>query len=125
MATLAIFGPRRSVRWKYLLRHSGSLRTVTCAASTSRKRNIELPCLVMCPSRRRLRLLDRAEASYQAHTCWVVYLFGLGVTIDAVCCVPAACRTTFTRWSRFFFPVGGFSCDAQGLRGLSVWHRFR
>jgi|SRR4029077_9682275 CheY-like chemotaxis protein len=29
------------------------LRTVTCAASTSRKRNRELPCLVIWPSRRR------------------------------------------------------------------------
>jgi hypothetical protein len=26
-------------RWKYLLRHSHSLRTVACAASTSKKRN--------------------------------------------------------------------------------------
>src|SRR5271167_4808690 len=31
-------------------------RTVTCAASTSRKRKIELPCLVICPSRRRFPL---------------------------------------------------------------------
>jgi hypothetical protein len=31
--------------------HSWSLRTVTCAASTSRKRGNELPCFVMCPSR--------------------------------------------------------------------------
>ena len=54
MATLAIFRPRRIARWKYLLRHSGSLRTVTCAASTSRKRSSELPCFVMWPSRRRL-----------------------------------------------------------------------
>ena len=52
MATLAIFGPRRIARWKYLLRHSGSLRTVTCAASTSRKRSKELPCFVTRPSRR-------------------------------------------------------------------------
>ena len=29
------------------------LRTVTCAASTSKKRSSELPCLLMCPSRRR------------------------------------------------------------------------
>src|SRR6202049_3057864 len=29
MATLAIFRPRRIIRWKYLLRHSGRLRTVT------------------------------------------------------------------------------------------------
>ena len=43
-------------RWKYLLRHSWSLRTVTCAASTSKKRNRELPCFVMCPNRRRFPL---------------------------------------------------------------------
>jgi len=41
---------------KALLRHSGRLRTVTCAASTSKNRNIELPCLVMCRSRRRFPL---------------------------------------------------------------------
>jgi hypothetical protein len=35
------------------LRHLGSLSTVTCAASTSKKRSNELPCLLMCPSRRR------------------------------------------------------------------------
>ena len=29
---------------------------MTCAASTSKKRNIELPCFVMCPSRRRFPL---------------------------------------------------------------------
>src|SRR6266436_7218387 len=29
------------------------LRTVTCAASTSRKRSSALPCLLICPSRRR------------------------------------------------------------------------
>jgi hypothetical protein len=56
IATLAIFRPRRIVRWKYLLRHSGTLRTATWAASTSRNRRIELPCLVMCPSRRRFPL---------------------------------------------------------------------
>src|SRR6266851_8004304 len=56
MATLAIFRPRRIIRWKYLLRHSGMLRAVTWAASTNKKRNIELPCLVICPSRRRFPL---------------------------------------------------------------------
>ena len=56
IATLAIFRPRRIARWKYLLRHSGMLRAVTWAASTSKKRNIELPCLVICPSRRRFPL---------------------------------------------------------------------
>ena len=44
MATLAVFRPRRIIRWTYLLRNSGSTRAVTCAASTSRKRTIELPC---------------------------------------------------------------------------------
>jgi hypothetical protein len=56
LQTFAIFRPRRSTSCKYLLRHSGRLRTVTCAASTSRKRIIELPCLVMCPRRRRFPL---------------------------------------------------------------------
>jgi hypothetical protein len=36
--------------------HSGMLRAVTWAASTKKKRNIELPCFVMCPSRRRFPL---------------------------------------------------------------------
>jgi hypothetical protein len=31
----------------------GRLRTVTCAASASKKRNIELPCFVICPRRRK------------------------------------------------------------------------
>src|SRR5229473_122001 len=56
MATLAIFRPRRIIKWKYWLRHSGRLRAVTWAASTNKKRNIELPCLVICPSRRRFPL---------------------------------------------------------------------
>jgi len=57
MATLAIFRPRRIARWKYLLRHSGLLRTVTCAASTSKKRNRELPCLVICPPKGKVAVL--------------------------------------------------------------------
>ena len=36
-------------RWKNLLPHSGSLRTVTCAASTRKKRNKALSCLLICP----------------------------------------------------------------------------
>src|SRR5262249_55949994 len=48
--------PRRIIRWKYWLRHSGRLRAVTWAASTSKKRSIELPCFVICPRRRRLPL---------------------------------------------------------------------
>ena len=39
MATLAIFRPRRIARWKNWLRHLESQRTVTCAASTSKKRS--------------------------------------------------------------------------------------
>jgi hypothetical protein len=56
IATLAIFLPRLIVKWTYLLRHSGRLRAVTWAASTSKKRNIELPCFVIWPSRRRFPL---------------------------------------------------------------------
>jgi hypothetical protein len=37
MATLAIFRPRRIARWKYLLRHSGMLRAVTCAGPGDRR----------------------------------------------------------------------------------------
>src|SRR6516162_733272 len=37
IATFAILRPRRIIRWTYLLRHSGMLRAVTCAASTSKK----------------------------------------------------------------------------------------
>jgi hypothetical protein len=40
---LAVFLPRRMVRWKYLLRHWGMLRVATWAASTSKKRKIESP----------------------------------------------------------------------------------
>src|SRR5258708_25696226 len=63
IATLAIFRPRRIIKWKYLLRHSGRLRTVTWAASTIKKRNIELPCLVICPSRRRFPLESSSGTS--------------------------------------------------------------
>ena len=37
IATFAILRPRRMARWKNLLRDSAWLRTVTCAASTSKK----------------------------------------------------------------------------------------
>src|SRR5438874_10030561 len=53
MATLAIRLSRRMARWRNRRRQSGSVRTVTWAASTSRKRSRELPCLLMWPSRRR------------------------------------------------------------------------
>jgi hypothetical protein len=36
IATFAILRPRRIIRWVYLLRHSGMLRVVTCAASTNK-----------------------------------------------------------------------------------------
>ena len=39
IATLAIFRPGRRAGWKYLPRHSRSLRIVTCVASTSRNCN--------------------------------------------------------------------------------------
>jgi hypothetical protein len=52
-ATLAIFRPRRIARWKNR-RHSASLRTVTCAASTNKKRSNALPCLLICPGLRSL-----------------------------------------------------------------------
>jgi hypothetical protein len=43
MATFAIYRFRRIAKWKNWLRHLGSLRTVTCAASSSKKRSKELP----------------------------------------------------------------------------------
>ena len=47
------FARARIIKWMYLLRYSGIVRLVTCAASTSKKRSRELPCLVICPSLRR------------------------------------------------------------------------
>ena len=47
VSTIAEAPDRERVRLR------GTLRTVTCAASTSRKRSSTLPCLLMCPSRRR------------------------------------------------------------------------
>jgi len=38
-------------RWMYLRLQSGWLRAAAWAASTSKKRNKELPCLLICPSR--------------------------------------------------------------------------
>src|SRR5262252_920490 len=52
MAPLAILQPRRIVKWMYLRCHSGIVRLATCAASTNKKRSRELPCLVICTSRR-------------------------------------------------------------------------
>ena len=51
IATLAMLLCRRIARWKYRRRQSGLLRTAACAASTSKKRSNELPCLLMCPNR--------------------------------------------------------------------------
>src|SRR6266568_6430968 len=51
MATLAMPECRRMARRTKCFRHSASVRTADCAASTSRKRNSVLPCLLMCPSR--------------------------------------------------------------------------
>src|SRR5882762_1356143 len=51
IATLAMLLCRRIARCMYRRRHSGLLRAAAWAASTSKKRNKELPCLLMCPSR--------------------------------------------------------------------------
>ena len=51
IATLAMRRSRRMARGTKRRRQSGSQRTAAWAASASRKRNRELPCLVMCPSR--------------------------------------------------------------------------
>src|SRR5882762_928608 len=51
MATLAILFSRRIIRCRYLRRQSGLHRAAACAASTSKKRNNVLPCLLICPSR--------------------------------------------------------------------------
>ena len=51
MATLAMFRCRRIARCKYRRLQSVSQRAAACAASTSKKRNSVLPCLVMRPSR--------------------------------------------------------------------------
>jgi hypothetical protein len=51
IATLAILLCRRIARWIHRRLQSGWIRTAAWAASTSKKRNKELPCLLMCPSR--------------------------------------------------------------------------
>jgi hypothetical protein len=51
MATLAIFRCRRIARCMYRRLQSASQRAAAWAASTSKKRNSVLPCLVIRPSR--------------------------------------------------------------------------
>src|SRR4029077_5435841 len=51
IATLAMLWCRRMARWMYRRLQSGWLRAAAWAASTSKKRNKELPCLLICPSR--------------------------------------------------------------------------
>src|SRR6516225_1404129 len=51
MATLAMFLCRRIARFMYRRLQCGLMRVAACAASTSKKRSKELPCLLMCPSR--------------------------------------------------------------------------
>jgi len=51
MATLAMFRCRRIIRCTYRRLQSASQRAAAWAASTSKKRSKELPCLVMWPSR--------------------------------------------------------------------------
>jgi hypothetical protein len=50
-ATLAMLFSRRIARCQYLCRQSWLHRAAACAASTSKKRNSALPCLLMCPNR--------------------------------------------------------------------------
>src|SRR5579863_4702813 len=50
IATLAMLLCRRIAKCRYRRRQSALLRVAACAASTSKKRNNELPCLLMCPS---------------------------------------------------------------------------
>src|SRR5450755_365901 len=76
MATLAIFRPPRTVKWRYRLRHFGIVRLVTCASSTNKKRSGEFPYLVMCPSRRRSPLESELSPNHEkAH-------YHLGVMLD-------------------------------------------
>src|SRR5882724_7499417 len=51
IATLAILLCRRIARCMYRRRQSGWIRAAAWAASTSKNRNKELPCLLMCPNR--------------------------------------------------------------------------
>ena len=51
IATLAMLLCRRIARCLYRRLQSGWLRAAAWAASTNKKRNKELPCLLMCPSR--------------------------------------------------------------------------
>jgi hypothetical protein len=60
IATLAMLLCRRIARWMYRRLQSGWLRAAAWAASTNKKRNKELPCLLMCPSRY-LRALDSSH----------------------------------------------------------------
>jgi hypothetical protein len=49
-AALAMLLRRRIARCMHRRRQSGWIRAAAWAASTSKKRNKELPCLLMCPS---------------------------------------------------------------------------
>src|SRR5262250_428105 len=51
IATLAMLLCRRIARCMYRRRQCGLMRAAAWAASTNKKRNKELPCLLMCPSR--------------------------------------------------------------------------
>jgi hypothetical protein len=51
IATLAMLLCRRIARCMYRRRQLGWIRAAAWAASTSKKRNKELPCLLMCPIR--------------------------------------------------------------------------
>src|SRR5437667_8885494 len=59
IATLAMLLCRRIARCRYRRRQCGLKRAAACAASTSKQRNKELPCVLRCPS----RCLPELEAS--------------------------------------------------------------
>src|SRR6516165_2958048 len=60
IATLAMLLWRRIARCMYRRRQSGWIRAAAWAASTNKKRNNELPCLLIWPSRC-LRALDSSH----------------------------------------------------------------
>src|SRR5215470_7034015 len=81
IATLAMLLCRRIARCMYRRRQCGLMRAAAWAASTSKKRNKEFPCLLMCPS----RCLPALESS-----------LGIMPTYVPIC---------FPRWKRSVVPM--------------------
>ena len=81
IATLAMLLCRRMARCMDRRRQCGFMRAAAWAASTSKKRNKELPCLLMCPS----RCLPALESS-----------LGIMPTYVPIC---------FPRWKRSVVPM--------------------